>query len=71
MLFGKSRNLVGLDLGDSSIKVVQLKNLGKGRGFQLEKMGWDPLPPEAIVDGAIMDAQLVIDDSASVPAVSY
>jgi type IV pilus assembly protein PilM len=61
MLFGKSRNLVGLDLGDSSIKVVQLKDLGKGRGFQLEKMGWDPLPPEAIVDGAIMDAQLVTE----------
>jgi type IV pilus assembly protein PilM len=61
MLLGKNRNLVGLDLGDSSIKVVQLKDLGKGRGFQLMKMGWDPLPPEAIVDGAIMDAQLVTE----------
>lgn len=61
MLFGRSRNLVGLDIGDSSIKVVELKDLGKGRGYQLVKLGWEPLPAEAIVDGAIMDSQLVID----------
>ena len=61
MLFGKSRNLVGLDVGDSSVKVVELKDLGKGRGFQLAKLGWEPLPNEAIVDGAIMDSQAVID----------
>jgi type IV pilus assembly protein PilM len=61
MLFGRSRNLVGLDIGDSSIKVVELKDLGKGRGFQLAKLGWEPLPGEAIVDGAIMDSQVVIE----------
>ncbi len=60
MLFGRSRNLVGLDIGDSSVKVVELKDLGKGRGFQLSKLGWEPLPGEAIVDGAIMDSQVVI-----------
>ncbi len=60
MLFGRSRNLVGLDIGDSSVKVVELKDLGKGRGFQLAKLGWEPLPGEAIVDGAIMDSQVVI-----------
>ncbi len=61
MRFGRSRNLVGLDIGDSSIKAVELKDLGKGRGFQLVKLGWEPLSPEAIVDGAIMDSQLVIE----------
>jgi type IV pilus assembly protein PilM len=61
MLFGRSRSLVGLDIGDSSIKVVELKDLGKGRGFQLAKLGWEPLSAEAIVDGAIMDSQLVIE----------
>jgi type IV pilus assembly protein PilM len=61
MLFGRSRNLVGLDIGDSSIKIVELKDLGRGRGFQLAKMGWEPLSSEAIVDGAIMDSQLVIE----------
>ena len=58
-MFKKSRNLVGLDIGDSAVKVVELKELGRGRGFQVVKLGWDPLTPEAIVDGAIMDAQLV------------
>ena len=61
MLFGRSRSLVGLDIGDSSIKVAELKDLGKGRGFQLAKLGSEPLSAEAIVDGAIMDSQLVIE----------
>ena len=61
MLFGRSRNLVGLDVGDSSIKVVELKDLGRGRGFQVAKLGWEPLSSEAIVDGAIMDSQLVVE----------
>lgn len=61
MLFGKSRNLVGLDIGESAVKVVELKDLGKGRGFQLSKLGWEPLAPEAIVDGQIMDATIVVD----------
>jgi type IV pilus assembly protein PilM len=61
MFFGRSRNLVGLDIGDSSIKVVELKDLGKGRGYALAKAGWEPLSPDAIVDGAIMDSQMVIE----------
>ena len=60
-MFGRSRNLVGLDIGDSSVKVVELKDLGKGRGHQLLKLGWEPLSTEAIVDGQIMDAQLVTE----------
>ena len=61
MLFGRNKNLVGLDIGDSSIKIVELKELGKGRGYRLARLGWEPLSAEAIVDGAIMDSQLVID----------
>ena len=61
MVFGRSRNLIGLDIGDSSVKVVELKELGKGRGFQLLKLDWEPLSSEAIVDGQIMDSQLVAE----------
>ncbi len=57
MLFGRSRGLVGLDIGDSSIKVIELKE-NKG-GWEVHKLGWEPLSSEAIVDGAIMDSQLV------------
>ena len=60
-MFGRNRNLVGLDLGGSSIKLVELKPLGKGRGYQLSKLGWEPLSAEAIVDGQIMDSQMVIE----------
>ena len=61
MLFGRSKTLVGLDIGDSSIKLVELKEQGKGRGWQVMRLGWEPLSSEAIVDGAIMDAELVTE----------
>ena len=58
-LFNRSRNLVGLDIGSAAIKLVEMKELKKGQGFQLVGFGYEPLSPEAIVDGAIMDAGLV------------
>ncbi|MEO8348406.1 MAG: type IV pilus assembly protein PilM [Acidobacteriota bacterium] len=60
MLFRKSKNLVGLDIGSSAIKLVELKDV-KGGGHRLVKSGLETLSPEAIVDGAIMDASLVVD----------
>ena len=60
-MFRRSRNLVGLDIGDSSIKVVELKDMGRGRGYEVVRLGWEPLSNDAIVDGAIMDSQLVIE----------
>jgi Tfp pilus assembly PilM family ATPase len=61
-LFGKKKGVVGLDIGSSAIKVVELKPGGKGGAeHQLVGLGLEPLPPEAIVDGAIMDSGSVID----------
>ncbi len=60
MLFRKTKNLVGLDIGSSAVKLVELKD-AKGGGFKLVKTGLETLSPEAIVDGAIMDASLVVD----------
>ena len=60
MLFRKSKNLVGLDIGSSAVKLVELKD-AKGGGYKLVKTGLSVLSPEAIVDGAIMDASLVVD----------
>ena len=60
MLFRKSKNLVGLDIGSSAVKLVELKDV-KGGGYRLVKSGLETLSPEAIVDGAIMDASLVVD----------
>lgn len=61
MLFGRPKDLIGLDIGDSSIKVVELKEFGRGRGWEVQSLATEPLPQEAIVDGTIMDAGLVVD----------
>jgi type IV pilus assembly protein PilM len=61
-LFGKKKGIVGVDIGSSAVKAVELKVGGKGGDeFQLLNIGVEMLPPEAIVDGAIMDAGAVID----------
>ena len=60
VFFSKSKNLVGLDIGSSAIKLVELKEKKAGQ-FQLAKIGLEPLSPEAIVDGSIMDSSLVVD----------
>ena len=61
MLFARTRNLVGLDIGDSAVKLAELRDLGRGRGYQLTALASEPLSGEAIVDGAIMDSGLVIE----------
>lgn len=58
-MFGgrKSGQLVGLDIGSSSIKAVELK---AGRtGYELVSFGLEPLAQDTVVDGAIMDAPQV------------
>jgi type IV pilus assembly protein PilM len=59
MLLKRSKGLVGLDLGSSAVKLVELR-LKKGE-YHLERLGVEPLSPEAIVDGSIMDSSLVVD----------
>ena len=60
MFFSKSKNVVGLDIGSSAVKLVELKEK-KGGTFELVKMGLERLSPEAIVDGSIMDSSLVVE----------
>lgn len=60
MLFAKPKGLVGLDIGSSAVKLVELKERKAGE-FHLQRLGVEPLSPEAIVDGSIMDSSLVVD----------
>ena len=60
MFFSKSKNVVGLDIGSSAVKLIELKEK-KGGTFELVKMGLERLSPEAIVDGSIMDSSLVVE----------
>ena len=55
---GEGRNLVGVDIGSSSIKVCLVKE-GR-RGLVLKRFGFAPLPPQAVVDGQVMDAATVV-----------
>ncbi|HTL01846.1 MAG TPA: type IV pilus assembly protein PilM, partial [Vicinamibacterales bacterium] len=58
-LFNRSRSVVGLDIGSSAVKAVELKPAGKG--FRVAAFGTEPVPPDSIVDGAIIDAAAVAE----------
>jgi len=58
-LFSKSRSVVGLDIGSSAVKAVELKAAGKG--FRVAAFGSEPVPPDSIVDGAIIDGTAVAE----------
>ncbi len=55
-MFGKAKAkaLVGLDIGSSSVKAVELKQ--KGSAYEVVNIGIEPLGQDTVVDGAIMDA---------------
>jgi type IV pilus assembly protein PilM len=57
MVFQRKNELIGIDIGSSAVKMVQLREARSG--YQLVSLGMAPLPPEAIVDNAIMDANAV------------
>jgi type IV pilus assembly protein PilM len=60
-VFGKrKKQVVGCDVGSSSIKIVELKPI-KNDEYQLMHAAIANLSPEAIVDGAIMDSSLVVE----------
>jgi type IV pilus assembly protein PilM len=57
---GKSKKaVVGLDIGSSAVKAVELKTVGKG--FKVVAFAVEPVPPDSIVDGAIIDGAAVAD----------
>ncbi|MGZ3536549.1 MAG: type IV pilus assembly protein PilM [Thermodesulfobacteriota bacterium] len=59
MFLSKKKDVIGLDIGCSSIKLVELREDKKG--YKLQNLAISPLPPEAIVDGALMDSVTIID----------
>src|SRR5881396_1228526 len=52
-LFNKTKPLVGLDIGSSSLKAVELIKIKKN--FHLSGFAYEPISTDAVVDGAIMD----------------
>ena len=60
----EGKNLVGVDIGASSIKVVQLKESRKK--LQVIRWGWAPLPPQTIIDGHVMNSGAVTETLARI-----
>jgi len=58
-VFRRAKTLVGLDIGSSAVKAVELKPAGKG--YKVAAFGSEPVPPDSIVDGAIIDGAAVAD----------
>lgn len=59
MLFGKKKSVAGLDIGSSSIKMVELE--GKADNLSLVSLGFENLPGDTIIDGQIMELNTVSD----------
>lgn len=59
MLLGKKKSVAGLDVGSSSIKMVELE--GKANSLNLVSFGFENLPGDTIIDGQIMELNVVSD----------
>jgi type IV pilus assembly protein PilM len=57
-LFSAKRQLLGLDIGSSAVKLIQMKE-NRGR-YMLQKFAVKELEPEVIVDGTVMDEGRVV-----------
>lgn len=60
MLFRRpKKNIVGLDIGSSAVKAIELRPAGKK--LRVSAIGVEPIPADSIVDGAIIDSVAVSD----------
>jgi type IV pilus assembly protein PilM len=59
-LFGGPKSAVAVDVGSAYVKVVEL-NETKDGGFSLQSFGMKKIPPESIVDGALLNSRAIVD----------
>jgi type IV pilus assembly protein PilM len=59
VLLKRTKSVVGLDIGSSAVKAVELR--ASGKGYKVVAFGDEPIPPDSIVDGAIIDGSAVAD----------
>jgi len=57
-------NMVGVDIGSSSVKAVELR--GKMGDLQLVSLGYESLEPDSVVDGQIMELNSVSNAISSI-----
>lgn len=60
-LFSQNKTSIGLDIGSSHVKLMELERDKRSGKFRLVNFGMTRLPPEAIVDGAVMNTNVIVD----------
>jgi len=55
----RSKSVIGLDIGSSSVKAIEV--VPRGNGFELLHLGVAALPHDAIVEGAFLNASAIAD----------
>ncbi len=58
-IFDSGNMALGIDIGTSAVKIVQLKK--SPNGIELINYGYRPLPPEAMADGSVSDPSTVAE----------
>jgi type IV pilus assembly protein PilM len=56
-----AKSVVGLDVGSSTVKAVELTTKSKGGSFELNSLGVAQVAPEAIVQGAFLNSGAITD----------
>ena len=56
-MFKKKKSVVGLDVGSSAVRAVELSKTKTG--YQMAGFAYEQLGPDSVVDGAIMDSRAV------------
>ena len=61
-MFGIGKpSLIGLDIGSSTVKAIELNLKGQDKGFELKGLGIASLPAESIVQGAFLNSGMIVD----------
>ncbi|MBF0339711.1 MAG: type IV pilus assembly protein PilM [Magnetococcales bacterium] len=55
---GVSKPVVGLDIGATAIKAVELHR--SGRRWSVHRVGWKPLPPKVVSGGKVKDKEAMV-----------
>ena len=63
MLGRRPKSLVGLDIGSSVVKAVELRQ--SGAGYKVVAVGAQPMPLDSIVGGVIMDGGIFESERSS------
>lgn len=56
----EGKNLIGVDIGSSSIKVCEIRE-ARGGARTLSRVGFHPLPAQTVVDGHVINASAVVE----------